>query len=364
MKTVIFGGTFDPPHEGHLHLLQSVMAHGYDRAIVIPTKIPPHKLRDTEKDDFSRRFELTQKMFSGMENVTVSDIENRREGKSYTIDTLKLLQKELPNDKLYLLIGSDMLLSIEQWRDFEEILRRATIISAARKSEDILKIHEYKNYLEKKYNCDIIIYDIDVVELSSSQLRSPLIGRIDAHNKEHLSEKRYRHVMSVAGYAKRLAAMHGIDPYKAYVAALAHDCTKYLDDERQLEYFKNNGISLTDDELATPKIYHQISGAHFAHVNFGIDDEDILNSVRYHTTGREGMSRLEKLVCLADSIEPTRDYPGVEKMRETAETDIDRALLLSFDRLIEFIRERGLNMNEQTLKARDRLRKEINNDGN
>lgn len=241
MKTVIFGGTFDPPHEGHLHLLQSVMARGYDRAIVIPTKIPPHKLRDTEKDDFSHRFELTQKMFSGMQNVTVSDIENRREGKSYTIDTLKLLQKELPDDKLYLLIGSDMLLSIEQWRDFEEILRRATIISAARKSEDILKIHEYKNYLEKKYNCDIIIYDIDVVELSSSQLRSPLVGRIDAHNKEHLSEKRYRHVMSVAGYAKRLAAMHGIDPYKRMSPLLPTTAQSILTMRDSLNTLKTTG---------------------------------------------------------------------------------------------------------------------------
>lgn len=358
IKTVIFGGTFDPPHEGHLHLLQSVMEKGYDRAIVIPTKIPPHKTRDTQEDDFARRFALTEKMFSGLKNVTVSDIENRRDGKSYTVDTLRILNEKYPDDKLYLLVGSDMLLSIERWRCFEEIFRRAVIIAAARSNSDISKIHEYKNYLEKKYNCDIIIYDIDVIELSSSQLRSPLVRKIDLHNREKLSAGRYEHVMRVAQYAVYLAALHGIDPYKAYIAALAHDCTKYMSDNEQLEYFEKNGISLTRDELETPKIYHQISGAHFAKDHFGIDDEDVLNAVRYHTTGRSGMSTLERLVCLADSIEPGRDFPGVDEMRKAAKTSLDRALLMSFERLIEYIKERGLNMNGQTLEARDCLRKE------
>lgn len=359
MKTVVFGGTFDPPHEGHRHLLQSVMEHGYDRAVVIPVKIPPHKVRDTQEDDFCRRFELAKEMFSDMENVTVSDLENRRTGKSYTVDTLRILNDKYPDDRLYLLVGSDMLLSIEKWRCFEEIFRRATIISAARTASDILKIHEYKDYLEKKYNCSIIIYDIDVIELSSSQLRSPLIRKIDAHNRQHLSPDRYAHVSRVADYALELAAIHGLDSYKAYVAALVHDCTKFMDDRAQLDYFEKNKIALTKSELETPKIYHQISGAHFARESFGIEDEDILNAVRYHTTGREKMSKLEKLVCLADSIEPGRDFPGVDKMRQTARTSLDRALLMSFDRLIGFIKERGLNMNEQTLKARDYLRKEL-----
>ena len=359
MKTVVFGGTFDPPHEGHRHLLQSVMAHGYDRAIVIPVKIPPHKTRDTQEDDFARRLALTEKMFADMENVTVSDLENRRGGKSYTVDTLRILNERYPDDKLYLLVGSDMLLSIEKWRSFEEIFRRASIISAARRVSDISKIHEYKDYLYKKYNCSIIIYDIDVVELTSSQLRSPMVRKIDRHNREHLSPDRYAHVLRVADYAAQLAPIHGLDSYRAYIAALAHDCTKYMDDRAQLEYFEKNGIRLTADELETPKIYHQISGAHFARKRFGIEDGDILNAVRYHTTGREGMSRLEKLICLADSIEPGRDYPGADMMRQTARTSLDRALLMSFDRLIEFIKQRGLNMNEKTLKARDYLRKEL-----
>ena len=91
-KTVIFGGTFDPPHEGHKNLLRSVMKKGYDRAIVIPASVPPHKQRENAQADFERRLALTRDMFSDMENVSVSDIEGKRKGKSFTIDTIEELE--------------------------------------------------------------------------------------------------------------------------------------------------------------------------------------------------------------------------------------------------------------------------------
>lgn len=357
-KTIIFGGTFNPAHEGHKNLLAQVMAKGYDEAIVMPSKIPPHK---GTAATFEERFDSAKTLFADMENVTVSDIENRREGKSYTYDTLCELRKLYPDKKLYFLMGSDMFLYLEKWYRAGDILNTTSIIACARTREDFEKIVEYKNTLEKKYNCDIIIYDINIIDLSSTQLRSELVQKIDAHNRAHLSEKRYNHVMSVAQYAVYLSSFHGIDAYDAYVGAIAHDCTKYLDDAAQLEYFKNNNIELSDDDFNSPKIWHQISGAHFAKHTLGIENEDVINAVRYHTTGRAGMSRLEKLICLADSIEPTRDYDGVENMRNIAKQSLDRALLLSFDRLVEYIKQRGLSMNKTTLTARDYLREEIEN---
>ena len=105
IKTVVFGGTFDPPHIGHKHLLESVMSEGYDSAIVIPAAVPPHKTRDG--NDFENRFSLTKQMFADMPNVTVSDIENKRDGKSYTFDTLSILREQYPDRKLYLLMGSE-----------------------------------------------------------------------------------------------------------------------------------------------------------------------------------------------------------------------------------------------------------------
>ena len=357
-KTIIFGGTFNPAHEGHKNLLMQVMAKGYDEAIVMPSKIPPHK---STAATFEERFSSVKKLFADLQNVTVSDIENRRGGTSYTYDTLCELRALYPDKKLYFLMGSDMFLYLEKWYRAEDILNTTPIIACARTRDDYKKIVEYKNTLEKKYNCDIIIYDINIIDLSSTQLRSELVQKIDAHNRANLSAKRYDHVMSVASYAVYLSSFHGINAYDAYIGAIAHDCTKYLDDGGQLEYFAKNNIELCDDDRASPKIWHQISGAHFAKHTLGIDNDDILNAVRYHTTGRAGMSKLEKLVCLADSIEPTRNYDGVENMRKTAERDLDSALLLSFERLIEYVKQRGLSMNKTTLTARDYLRKEIEN---
>ena len=361
IKTVIFGGTFDPPHPGHRNILCEIMRHGYDEAFVIPDKIPPHKQKAKDGDDFKTRFEKTRALFADMQNVTVSDIENKREGKSYTADTLRILREAYPEREFYLAMGSDVFVTVDRWYNAEYILNTTPIITCARTPADIEKISEHKKILEKNYNCSIIVYDVNILELSSTQLRSPLVQMIDAHNRQNLKPSRYDHVMSVANYAASIAHLHGIDPFDAYVASLAHDCTKYLDDKGQLEYFKEHNITLTDGELECPKIWHQISGAHFAKTVFGIENEDIINAVRYHTTGRPAMSPLEKLVCLADSIEPTRDYAGVEKMREAAKHDLDMALLLSFDRLIDYIKERGLNMNEGTVAARDYLRKEREN---
>ena len=355
-KTVIFGGTFDPPHAGHKHLLKSVLAKGYDEALVLPAFIPPHKPHAA--DDFQARVEATREYFTDVPHVTVSDIEGRRGGKSYTFETLRILRDELPDSELYLLMGSDMLLSIEKWRNFEEILETTPVISAARTADDAPRIREFARYLESRYPCKIIVYDFDVLELSSTELRSELVKTIRAHNAAHLKPKRNAHVERVAEYALTLAPLHGVNAHAALVAGLAHDCTKYLDDEGQLAYFAENGIALTESERATPKIWHQISGAHFARTRLGVTDEDVLGAIRWHTTGRAGMSRLEKLICLADSIEPGRDYPGVARMRELARTDLDGALLLSFERLLEHVKERGLPVNPTTLEAYEYLKGE------
>lgn len=150
--------------------------------------------------------------------------------------------------------------------------------------------------------------------------------------KERLTERRYIHSLNVADSAKKLASIYGADEEKAYTAGLVHDSCKDMPAGLQLSYLLENKVEMTDLEINTAKLYHAMSGKVFARNEFGIEDEDMLNAVRYHTTGRRGMSLLEKIIFVADFISAERDYNGVEIMRGKAVRSLDEAIVegLSF----------------------------------
>ena len=150
--------------------------------------------------------------------------------------------------------------------------------------------------------------------------------------KERLTEKRYIHSLNVADSAKKLARIYGADEEMAYTAGLVHDCCKDMPAGLQLSYLLENKADMTEIEINTAKLYHAMSGRIFAQKEFGIDDDDMLNAIRYHTTGRKNMSLLEKIIFIADFISAERDYNGVEVMREKAERSLEEAIVegLSF----------------------------------
>lgn len=132
MRIGIYGGTFNPVHLGHVHLLREVMQTGLlDRILVMPDRTPPHK-QAPDLIDGKKRFEMLQLATLGMEGIQVSDFELQREGKSYTYMTLRLLRELYPDDQFSLIMGADMLLSFREWRNWEEILSGARLIAAAR----------------------------------------------------------------------------------------------------------------------------------------------------------------------------------------------------------------------------------------
>ncbi len=150
--------------------------------------------------------------------------------------------------------------------------------------------------------------------------------------KERLTERRYIHSLNVADSAKELAHIYGADEKKAYTAGLVHDCCKDMPAGLQLSYLLENKVEMSHIEINTAKLYHAMSGKVFAQKEFGIEDEDMLNAIRYHTTGRKNMSLLEKIIFIADFISAERDYNGVDIMREKAVKSLDEAIVegLSF----------------------------------
>ena len=140
--------------------------------------------------------------------------------------------------------------------------------------------------------------------------------------KERLSEKRYEHSLAVAKAAEKLARKYNADPAKARFTGLLHDICKDDSEQSQLQMFDKFGIILTESELQCPKLWHAILGAEFIRRNF-TGDQDIINSVRYHTTGRQKMSLLEKVIYVADCISSDRHYDHVEELRELAKKSLE-----------------------------------------
>lgn len=159
--------------------------------------------------------------------------------------------------------------------------------------------------------------------------------------KEKLTEHRFVHSLNVADSAKELARLYGCDEDIAYTTGLIHDACKDIPTGLQLSYMLENGMELTEIEISTAKLYHAMCGSLYIQKEFGIDNQDMINAVRYHTTGRKNMSLLEKIVFIADFISAERSYDGVEIMREKASRSLDEAIVEGLGFTIKDLIDRG-----------------------
>lgn len=393
MRIGIYGGTFNPIHRGHLTAAAAAAKQlCLDKLLLVPDAIPPHKPLPAGSADAADRLEMVQ-LCTGELPVPaeVTDLELRRQGASYSCDTLAALREQYPADELFFLMGSDMFLSFESWRRPEEICRLATLaVFSRRTADEAAAFARQKEKLEKAFSARVtVVMNPEVIEVSSTQLREELAqGRGRAYLTEpvygyilrkglygtatdlkhltpeelrpialsYLKPKRMPHVLGTEQEAVRLAERYGADVTKARIAALLHDCTKKLDMDEQLALCKKYHIPLDELERKALKLLHSKTGAAIARDVFAVDD-DVYSAILYHTTGKPDMTLLEKIIYLADYIEPTRDFPGVEALRRTAYEDLDRGLLMGLTMTIDEMEEMGNPVHHMTRDARDYLMK-------
>ena len=395
MKIGIYGGTFNPPHLGHITAAKAVFELlGLDRLLLIPAGIPPHKAMPEGSASAEQRLEMTRLAGEQLglgSKVQVLDLELKREGRSFTADTLAVLKEQYPEDELWLLMGTDMFLTLQAWKDPGKILDLAGIAAFGRTEEDTEELFSVqREYLCKTYpQARIFTLTIPgVVDISSTELREKLakgegsrflapavygyilregLYRTDVDLKNltleqlrpialsYLKHKRIPHVLGTEQEAIRLAERYGADVEKARRAALLHDCTKKLEMEDQLALCKQYGIELDELEQEALKLLHSKTGAAIARNVFGVDDE-LYSAIWYHTTGRANMTLLEKIIYLADYIEPTRDFPDVDVLRKACYEDLDKGLLLGLEMSIEEMQRMGNPVHHATVEARDALK--------
>ncbi len=394
MKLGIYGGTFNPPHLGHLTSARLALdALGLDALQFVPAATPPHKALPAGSPAPEERLAMVELAADGLlmpKRVGVSDMEFTRPGKSYTADTLEQLHAQYPGAELWLLMGTDMFLTLHTWREPEVITRLAGVCTFARTSSDPMEeLNAQAERLQEEFGARTRVLQLpQVVDVSSTQLRELLArgegqqylppavygyiirrGLYGVHwDLKHLPDrelracsysmikaKRIAHVQGTEGEAARLARRWGADEEHARRAAILHDCTKYLDMEEQLQLCRKYGIVLDDLEQQAVKLLHAKTGACVARDVYGVSG-DIYNAIFWHTTGKADMSLLEKILYIADYMEPTRDFPGVERLRALAYEDLDAAVCLGCEMSIEEMAERGLPVHPNTVKARDWLK--------
>ena len=395
MKIGVYGGTFNPPHLGHITAARAVFdLLGLDRLLLVPAGLPPHKELPPGSPSPSQRLEMTRLAGEQLglgDKVRTLDIELERGGRSFTSDTLAQLREQYPDSELWLLMGTDMFLTLQTWHEPEKILSLAGVAAFGRTEEDTEELFSAQlDYLYRTYpQARIFTLTLPgVIDVSSTELREKLakgqganllapavygyILREGLYNTNadlkhlplsqlrpvalsYLKHKRIPHVLGTEQEAIRLAERYGADVEKARAAALLHDCTKKLDMPAQLALCEQYGIELDELEQKALKLLHSKTGAAIARDVFGVDD-DIYSAIWYHTTGHAHMTKLEKIIYLADYIEPSRDFPGVDTLRKVCYEDLDKGLLLGLEMTIEEMTAMGNPVHRATVEARDWLK--------
>lgn len=397
----IMGGTFNPVHNAHIRMAQSACEqYELDEVLFMPSKHPPHKdNREIISDEHRRR--MIEFAIDGMEKFTFSDFELCHEGTTYTCETLERLKKEHPDWELYFILGGDSLLHFKEWYHPERIVSQAVILAAAREGVGRKETKNLCRRYREELGGDIRPIDMPQIRISSSEIRKicadggalagmcpdkteryiQIHGLYGAPVLEHKALKdgkpkkkipeelyqslgatlrpgRYRHTIGVSVTAAAMAWQHGKgenDAKRAEIAGLLHDCAKYLTPQEMFLECDRCGITLSEVERKNPALIHGKLGSVYAKERYGVTDEEILSAISYHTTGKPDMTMLEKIIYIADYIEPRRQMDcrpySLSDVRRMAFCDLDETMFMILENTLSYLKETDSPVDEGSVKT-------------
>lgn len=378
-KIGILGAAFNPIHIGHLIMAETALTRlKLDKIIFVPTKNPYHK--DVELFPFDYRVKMVEYTIKDNSFFGVSDIESTFDENSYTLNLIKKL-KEKENADYYFIMGADSILNFHTWYKYEELLKEVKFVVFSRPKYDVGNL-----ILEYGKKTEIFYFDDLQLEISSTKIRKNLKEKISVRYLVHdrtmeyiksekninynqiceklkmvLKESRYEHSLRVSETALKInrELNLGIDEKKVRLAATLHDCAKHHEHEYFLMFKEkyNLGFDILDQFFCA----HSKLGAIVAKEIYGVDDEEILEAIRVHTLAKSNMSKLDKLLYLADYIEPERKFDAAYRVRNLISKGLNYAVLSVLNEEIEFHGRRN-SVEKITLDARDYLLKEIENE--
>ena len=384
----IYGGAFNPPHLGHMKAAQyAVQALKLDKRLLIPSGTSPHKPLPAGSPTAQQRLERGG-LWTG-EKMQVCDLEIARGGTSYTYETVQQLKAQYPQDELILCMGTDMFLSFHSWKEPQLILQNVSLAVFYRGDKGEIADIAAKKAEYEAAGHTIYLVENPVLEISSTQLRRMLvfgcaapflhedvaefikenglygvgenyqnlpIDQLETVVVNLLKPNRVKHVLGCRDTAAEMARVWGVSETDAARAGLLHDITKALDGPLQLTLCREYGKVLDEFSQNNPKTLHALTGSMVAERIFG-ENEAVVAAIESHTTGKPAMNTLEKIIYVADYMEPNRDFPGVEGLRRLAYTDLDGALKLGLEMTLAMLREQKRQISPASSQALEYLTK-------
>ena len=381
MKLGILGGSFNPFHLGHLSLAGKVLSTlNLDRVVFIPAYRSPFKLNgESIEDNANDRIRMIAAAIAGDNRFTIDNCEIKRGGVSYTIDTLEdIIARYLPTGKPVLIIGDDLADEFPKWRDSERILKLADIAIACRLNSaagnypfkhiqivnDIMDIssHTVRQKISRRENWESLVLPGTRAIIENKQLYGysgevrikeiepdDEILRVEKAARETLSIERFLHSRHTAVHAYDLCCRFGLDPMDGYLAGIAHDLAKQMDNKQILKIIKSEGIKLSAIEKDKPNLLHGKAAEVLLRERFCIHNKEVLEAVALHTAGSENMGLLAKVIYIADKTECSRNIdPAFRAM--CREADMDTILYAALEKTIVKLRAKDLVLFEDTLR--------------
>ena len=379
----IMGGTFDPIHNGHLAAAEAARRNfGLERVFFIPTGKAPHK-NNMFITPGAQRYGMTSLACASNKYFDVLSIEIERAGPSYTSDTLVELRRRFGHQAIiYFIAGADAMSEMNMWKAPERIYKNCSVIAVSRPGLNTELLNQQITTAGERFGAKIHVLHMPALDISSSDIRKrtqieqPIkyllpeiveqyinkqrLYRNDFYDMEEaerrissaLSDKRWHHTIGVVKEAVRLSEIYGVNRRKAYITAIFHDYAKEMPSKEKLRYCDERGISLDNVMRSHIDLAHGLISAEKAKTEFNIDDPEILNAIRFHTTGCEQMSLLDKILLAADYMEPNRKgFKGIEEIRKVLSVDLDKASALTLKMKIAYTISKKQAVHPLSIKA-------------
>lgn len=375
----IYGGTFDPVHIGHIQGAKyALQVLDLTTLYMVPDRVAPHKQIPDGSPTPQQRYEMLCAALKEELNIVACDLELYREGVSYSYETVLTFRQMYPQDALFLVMGEDMLLTVENWKNPDVLFRECTLAVLCRGKREAA---EAKAAQLRDKGVRVELLENPVNPISSTQLRRLLAfqcaepflpeatadyivqNHLYSRNYKNLSKEaleqavisllnpnRVKHTLGCRDTAAELARIWGADETDAARAGILHDVTKALDGPLQLTLCDQYDILLKEFSRKNPKTLHALTGSLVADRIFG-ENKAVVDAICSHTTGKPGMNTLEKIIYVADYMEPNRDFPGVEELRHLAYTDLDKALQLGLEMTLAVLHSQGREISPESSQA-------------